>query len=75
MLGHSQVNQYSSRVTKDSLTLRDREVLKELGVTTMGHARSILKRAKEQSLTSDSYTKAPAVKLPQLHSEVTIPKV
>ena len=58
-------------ITKDSLTMIDREVFKELGVTTMGHARAILKLAKEQPLTSDSYTKAPAVKLPQLHSGMT----
>ena len=55
-------------ITKDSFTMIDREVLKELGVTTMGHALAILKLAKEQSLISDSYTKAPAVKLLQLHS-------
>ena len=58
-------------ITKDSLTMIDREVLKELGVTTMGHALAIFKLAKEQPLTSDCYTKAPAVKLPQLHSEMT----
>ena len=55
-------------ITKDSLTMIDWEVLKELGVTTMGHALAILKLAKEQPLISNSYTKAPAVKLPQLHS-------
>ena len=49
----------------------DREVHKELGVTTMGHALAILKLAKEQPLTSESYMKAPAVKLPQLHSGMT----
>ena len=47
------------------------EVLKELGVTTMGHALATLKLAKEQSLISDSYAKASAVKLPQLHSGMT----
>ena len=36
-------------ITKDSLTMIDREVLKELGVTTMGHALAILKLAKEQT--------------------------
>ena len=54
-------------ITKDSLIMIDQEILKELGVTTMGHALAILNLAKEQPLTSDSYTKAPAVKL--LHSE------
>ena len=58
-------------ITKDSLTMIDREVLKELGVTTMGHVLAILKLAKEQPLISDSHTKAPAVKLPQLHSGMT----
>ena len=58
-------------ITKDSLTMIDWEVLKELGVTTMGHALAILKLAKEQPLTSDSYIKAPAVKFPQIHSGMT----
>ena len=58
-------------ITKDNLTMIDREVLKELGVTTMGHTLAILKLAKEQPLTSDSLTKDPAVKLPQLHSGMT----
>ena len=58
-------------ITKDSLTMIDWEILKELGVTTMGHALAILELAKEQPLISDSYTKAPAVKLPQLHSRMT----
>lgn len=49
----------------------DRKILKELSVTTMGHSLAILKLSKEQPLTSDSYTKAPAVKLSQLHSEMT----
>ena len=47
------------------------EVLIELGVTTMGHALAILKLAKQQPLISNSYTKAPAVKLPKLHSGMT----
>ena len=58
-------------ITKDSFNMIDREVLKELGVTTMEQALTILKLAKEQPLTSDSYTKAPAVKLPQFHSGMT----
>ena len=58
-------------ITKDSLTKINREVLKELGVTTMGHALGILKLAKEQPLTLDGYTKAPAVRPPQLHSGMT----
>ena len=58
-------------ITKDSLTMIDREVLKELGVTTMGHALAILNLANEQPLISDGYTKASAVKLPQLHPGMT----
>ena len=58
-------------ITKDSLTMIDREVLKELGVTTMVHALAILKLTKEQPLISDRYTKAPEVKLPQLNSATT----
>ena len=58
-------------ITKDSLTMIDREVPKELGVTTMGHALAILKLAKEEPLISDSCTKAPAVKLPKLYSGIT----
>ena len=58
-------------ITKDILTMIDWEVLKELGVTTMEHALAILKLAKEQPLISDSYTKAPAIKLLQLHSGMT----
>ena len=34
-------------ITKDSLTMIDREVLKKRGFTIMGHALAILKLAKE----------------------------
>ena len=61
-------------IIKDSLSMINREVLKELGVTTMRHALAILKLAKEQPLTSDSYTMALAVKLLQIHSEMTLQK-
>ena len=37
-------------ITKDSLTMIDQEVLKELGVTTMGHALAILKLAKKAAI-------------------------
>ena len=37
-------------ITKDSLTMIDWEVLKELGVTTMGHALAILKLAKKSCI-------------------------
>ena len=58
-------------IPKNSLTMIDREVLKELGVTNTGHSLAILKLTKEQPLISDNYAKAPAVKLPQLHSGMT----
>ena len=37
-------------ITKDSLTMIDWEVLKELGVTTMGHTLAILKLAKAAAM-------------------------
>ena len=37
-------------ITKDSLIMRDREVLKKQGVTTMGHALAILKLAKKAAM-------------------------
>ena len=44
-------------ITKDSLTMIDQEVLKELGVTTMGHALAILKLAnKAAMLEGGSFT-------------------
>ena len=59
-------------LTRDSLSMLDRDMLKELGITSMGDALAVLKFAKEQSTTPlECYTKAPAVKLPQLHSEMT----
>ena len=65
-------------IIKDSLTMIDREVLKQLGVMTMGLALAILKPAKEQPLTSDSYTKAPVSQTspsPFRDDISTIPKV
>ena len=49
--------------------MMDRAMLKELGVTVMGEALSILKQAKEPS-TQTIYTKAPSAKLSQLHFEM-----
>ena len=37
-------------ITKDSLTMIDWEILKELGVITMGHALAILKLAKKAAM-------------------------
>ena len=47
-------------------------MLKELGITAMGEALSILKQAKEAS-TQTIYAKATSAKLPQLHFEMTPP--
>ena len=63
-------------ITKDSLTMIDQDVLKELDVTTLGHALAILKLAKEQPLISDSYMKAPAFYSVLFKDDIsTIPKV
>ena len=60
------------KLTKDSLPMMDRAMLKELGVTAMGDALAILKFAKGQTAASTgTYAKAPAVKLPQLSLEMT----
>ena len=44
----------------------DWAILRELEITAMGEALSILKQAKEPS-TQTIYAKAPSAKLPQLH--------
>ena len=62
------------KLTPDILSMMDREMLKELGVSTMGEVLTILKYAKlqpKQQATVDCYTKAPAVKPPVLHAEMT----
>ena len=45
-------------------------MLRELGITTMGEALSILRQAKELS-TQTIYAKAPAARPPQLHFKMT----
>lgn len=45
-------------------------MLRELGITTMGEALSILRQAKEPA-TQTTYAKAPAARPPQLHLEMT----
>ncbi len=52
------------KLMKENLQTMDRAMLKELGITAMGEALSILKQAKEVS-------KAPSAKLPQHHFEMT----
>ena len=53
----------SEKLTKENLQMMDRAMLKELGITAMGEALSILKQAKETS-TQTTYTKAPSAKTP-----------
>ena len=48
----------------------DRAMQRELGITTMGEALSILRQAKELS-TQTIYAKAPAARPSQLHLEMT----
>ena len=61
------------RLTKDSLFMMDRAMLKELGIAKMREALVILKSTKEQPAPSDNqFAKAHAVKLPQLHLEMTL---
>ena len=58
------------KLRKESLQMMDRAMLRELGITTMGEALAILKQAKEPP-TQNLCAKAPAVKPPQLHLEMT----
>ena len=50
--------------------MMERAMLKVLGITAMGEALSILKKAKEPSIQT-IYAKAPITKTPQLHFEMT----
>ena len=58
------------KLRKENLQMMDRAMLRELGITTMGEALSILEQAKKPS-TQAIYAKAPAAKPPQLHFEMT----
>ena len=58
------------KLRKENLQMMDRAMLRELGITTMGEALSILKQAKEPP-TQNLCAKAPAAKPPQLHLEMT----
>ena len=58
------------KLTKEKLQMMDQAMLKELGITAMGEALSVLKQAKEPS-TQTLYAKAPSVKFLQLHFEMT----
>ena len=50
-------------LTRESLQMLDRSMLKELGVTSMGESLCILKQAKEVA-SQKTYTQAPVAKLP-----------
>ena len=58
------------KLMKENLQMMVQVMLKELGITAMGEALSILKQAEEPS-TQTIYAKAPYAKLPQLHFEMT----
>ena len=58
------------KLMKENLEMIDQTMLKELGITAMGEALSILKQAKESSIQT-IYAKALSAKLPQLHFEMT----
>ena len=58
------------KLRKENLQLMDRAMLRELGITTMGEALSILRQAKVLA-TQNIYPKAPAARPPQLHLEMT----
>ena len=58
------------KLMKENLQMMDWAMLKELRITAMGEALSILKQAKEPS-TQIIYAKAPSAKLPQLDFEMT----
>ena len=58
------------KLTKKNLQMIDWAMLKELWMTAMGEALSILKQVKEL-LMQTIYAKVPSTKLPQLHFEIT----
>ena len=60
----------SVEITRDSLHMLDRTMLKELGIKTMGDVLTIFKLTEEPSVSSVSHVKPPAAKLPQLVSEM-----
>ena len=59
----------SEEITRDSLHMLDRTMLKELGIKTMGDVLAILKLTKEPLVSPASNMKPLTVKLPQLVSE------
>ena len=58
------------KLTKENLQMRNRAMLKELGIMAMGEALSILKQAKKPSIQI-IYAKVSSAKLPQFHFEMT----
>ena len=61
----------SEEITRDSLHMLDRTMLKELGIKTMGDMLAIHNLTKEPSVSSVSHMKPPTAKLPQLVLEMT----
>ena len=61
----------SEVITRDSLHMLDRTMLKDPGIKTMGDVLAILKLIKEPLVSPVSHMKPPTVKLPQLVSEMT----
>ena len=59
-------------ITRDSLHMLDRTILKELGIKTMGDVLTILELTKEPLVSPVNHMKLPTAKLPQLSSEMTI---
>ena len=67
----------SKEITRDSLHMLDRTMLKELSIKTMGNMLAILKLTKEPLVLLASHMKTPTAKLPQLSLEMmtTIPEI
>ena len=70
-----------NRMTEVSVSELSREILHELGITTVGDALAIMRHAKEYSkspprgtVSTSTFTKPSAIKPPQLVSEMTHPE-
>ena len=61
----------SKEITRESLYMLDRTMLKELDIKTMGDVLAILKLTEEPSVSSVSHMKPLTAKLPQLILEMT----
>ena len=61
----------SEEITRDSLHLLNRTMLKELDIKTMGNVLTMLKLTKEPLVSPASHMKPPTAKLPQVSPEMT----